>query len=99
MDNGVFFIPFFPSEPDHPVNEPLKALISELINQRLPTAQTVTEADVLLTRSEAAKFCKVSPLTISNWINGGLLTNHGLGRKIAVSKNELKQKQPKRFNR
>ena len=48
------------------------------------------EIETLLTREEAALILKVTPQTVSIYVNKGLITNYGLkGRKQLFRKEEL----------
>ena len=53
-------------------------------------SQTTTEEKPLLTVSEVAEFCRVSPRTVRRWIERGELPAHRLGRQVRVSEKDLK---------
>ena len=44
----------------------------------------------LLTISEVAEFCRVSPRTVQRWIERGELAAHRLGRQVRISEKDLK---------
>lgn len=47
--------------------------------------------EVIYSRDEAAMQLKVRPNTISSYIEQGILTNKGLGRKILISSKEIER--------
>ena len=44
----------------------------------------------LLTVSEVADFCRLSPRTVRRWIERGELPAHRLGRQLRISEKDLK---------
>ena len=55
-------------------------------------SQTTTEETTkpLLTVSEVAEVCRVSPRTVRRWIERGELPAHRLGRQLRISEKDLK---------
>ena len=53
-------------------------------------SQTTTEEKPLLTVSEVAEFCRLSPRTVRRWIERGELPAHRLGRQLRISEKDLK---------
>ena len=53
-------------------------------------SQTTTEEKPLLTVSEVAEFCRLSPRTVRRWIERNELAALRLGRQVRVSEKDLK---------
>ena len=51
--------------------------------------QRINTPEVIYTREEAAKKLSVRPNTVSSYIDQGLLTNKGVGRKVLISSKEI----------
>lgn len=51
--------------------------------------QRINMPEVIYTRDEAAKNLGVRPNTVSSYIDQGLLTNKGVGRKVLISSKEI----------
>jgi|688.fasta_scaffold324064_2 excisionase family DNA binding protein len=45
--------------------------------------------EVIYTRDEAASLLSVRPNTVSSYIERGIITNKGVGRKVLISSKEL----------
>jgi hypothetical protein len=53
--------------------------------------QRMNTPEVIYTRDEASKILSVRPNTVSSYIDQGLLTNKGVGRKILISSKQIDQ--------
>ena len=68
----------------------LEWVLSKMLDKKFDElVQRINKPDLIYTRDEAAKNLGVRPNTISSYIEQGLLTNKGIGRKILVSSKEI----------
>lgn len=51
----------------------------------------LNKKEQMLTIDEAAKHCKVTPRTIHNWTNQGLITAHKIGGRTLHKESELEE--------
>jgi hypothetical protein len=70
----------------------LEWVLSNMLDKKFDELlQRMNTPEVIYTRDEAAKILSVRPNTVSSYIDQGLLTNKGLGRKILISSKEIEQ--------
>jgi hypothetical protein len=70
----------------------LEWVLSNMLNKKFDELlQRMNTPEVIYTRDEASKILSVRPNTVSSYIDQGLLTNKGLGRKILISSKEIDQ--------
>jgi Helix-turn-helix domain len=70
----------------------LEWVLSNMLDKKFDELlQRMNTPDVIYTRDEAAKILSVRPNTVSSYIDQGLLTNKGVGRKILISSKEMDQ--------
>lgn len=68
----------------------LEWVLSKMLDKKFDELlQRINTPEVIYTREQAAKTLRVRPNTISSYIDQGLLTNKGLGRKILISSKEI----------
>lgn len=68
----------------------LEWVLSNMLDRKFDELlQRINTPEVIYTRDEAAGILSVRPNTISSYIDQGLLTNKGIGRKILVSSKEI----------
>jgi hypothetical protein len=65
-------------------------VLSSLLDKKFDELiQRINVREVIYTRDEAASILSVRPNTISSYIDQGLLTNKGIGRKILISSKDI----------
>ncbi len=70
----------------------LEWVLSNMLDKKFDELlQRMNTPDVIYTRDEAAKILSVRPNTVSSYIDQGLLTNKGVGRKILISSKQIEQ--------
>lgn len=62
--------------------------LKTFIDDKIKTKET-EENITLLTTPETLEFLKVAPQTLTNWVNGGLITRYKLGNKVYYKKEEI----------
>lgn len=68
----------------------LEWVLSTMLDKKFDELlQRINISEVIYTRDEAAKTLGVRPNTISSYIDQGLLTNKGVGRKVLISSKEI----------
>lgn len=68
----------------------LEWVLSKMLDKKFDELlQRMNTPEVIFTRDEAAKKLGVRPNTVSSYIDQGLLTNKGIGRKILISSKEI----------
>lgn len=73
-------------------SEELQEMIREIVRSELDAFRQKTgksDPDVLLTRSEASEFLKISLTTLWNWTKSGKIAAYGAGNRVYYKKNEL----------
>lgn len=63
--------------------------ILDCLENRLEQMQQKKEHELLLTRTETAKYLKVNMTTLWNWTKKGKLKAYGLGNRVYYKKNEI----------
>lgn len=63
--------------------------ILDCLENRLEQMQQKKEHELLLTRTETAKYLKVNMTTLWNWTKKGKLKPYGLGNRVYYKKNEI----------
>ncbi len=80
----------------------LEWVLSKILDKKFDELiERINKPDVIYTRDDAAKNLGVRPNTISSYIEQGLLTNKGVGRKILISSKEIERllnKKQRTFN-
>jgi excisionase family DNA binding protein len=66
-----------------------EAINEELASQIKSLEERLTKSNTILTRDEVAERLKVSPNTISKYVDDGILINRGVGRKILIAESDL----------
>jgi hypothetical protein len=70
----------------------LEWVLSKMLDKKFDELiQRINMPEVIYTRDEAASILSVRPNTVSSYINQGLLTNKGVGRKVLISSKEIDQ--------
>ena len=70
----------------------LEWVLSKMLDKKFDELiQRINMPEVIYTRDEAAGILNVRPNTVSSYINQGLLTNKGVGRKVLISSKEIDQ--------
>jgi hypothetical protein len=70
----------------------LEWVLSNMLDKKFDELlQRMNTPEVIYTRDEAAKILSVRPNTVSSYIDQGLLTNKGVGRKILISSKQIEQ--------
>ena len=70
----------------------LEWVLSNMLDKKFDEfLQLMNTPEVIYTRDEAAKILSVRPNTVSSYIDQGLLTNKGVGRKILISSKQIDQ--------
>ncbi len=70
----------------------LEWVLSNMLDKKFDELlQRMNTPEVIYTRDEAAKILSVRPNTVSSYIDQGLLTNKGVGRKILISSKQIDQ--------
>ncbi len=70
----------------------LEWVLSNMLDKKFDELlQRMNTPDVIYTRDEAAKILSVRPNTVSSYIDQGILTNKGVGRKILISSKQIDQ--------
>ena len=70
----------------------LEWVLAELLDKKFDELlQRINTPEVIYTRDEAARILNVRPNTVSSYIEQGILTNKGLGRKILISSKEIER--------
>ena len=70
----------------------LEWVLSNMLDKKFDELlQRMNTPEVIYTRDEAAKILSVRPNTVSSYIEQGLLTNKGVGRKILISSKQIDQ--------
>lgn len=68
----------------------LEWVLSKILDKKFDELlHRINTPEMIYTRDEAAKTLGVRPNTVSSYIDQGLLTNKGLGRKILISSKEI----------
>jgi excisionase family DNA binding protein len=68
----------------------LEWVLSKMLDKKFDEfIQRINQPEGIYTRDEAAKTLGVRPNTVSSYIDQGLLTNKGVGRKILISSKEI----------
>lgn len=68
----------------------LECVLSKMLDKKFDELLLrINIPEVIYTREEAAKNLGVRPNTVSSYIEQGLLTNKGVGRKILISSKEI----------
>jgi excisionase family DNA binding protein len=68
----------------------LEWVLSNMLDRKFDELlQRINTPEGIYTRDEAAKNLGVRPNTVSSYIDQGLLTNKGVGRKILISSKEI----------
>jgi hypothetical protein len=71
-------------------SDQLEWVLSNMLDKKFEELlQRINQPEVIYTRDEAAKNLGVRPNTVSSYIDQGLLTNKGVGRKILISSKEI----------
>ncbi len=80
----------------------LEWVLSKMLDKKFDELiERINKPDVIYTRDEASGILSVRPNTISSYIEQGLLTNKGVGRKILISSKEIERlldKKQRTFN-
>jgi excisionase family DNA binding protein len=70
----------------------LEWVLSKMLDKKFDELiRRINQPEVIYTRDEAADILNVRPNTVSSYINQGLLTNKGVGRKVLISSKEIEQ--------
>jgi hypothetical protein len=70
----------------------LEWVLSNMLDKKFDELlQLMNTPEVIYTRDEAAKILSVRPNTVSSYIDQGILTNKGVGRKILISSKQIDQ--------
>lgn len=68
----------------------LEWVLAQLLDKKFEELiDRINTPEIIHTRDEAADILGVRPNTVSSYIDQGLLTNKGLGRKILISSKEI----------
>lgn len=68
----------------------LEWVLSKILDKKFDEfLQSINTPEVIYTRDEAANKLGVRPNTVSSYIDQGLLTNKGVGRKVLISSKEI----------
>ena len=68
----------------------LEWVLSKMLDKKFDELlQRINTPEVIYTRDEAASLLSVRPNTVSSYIDRGILTNKGVGRKVLISSKEL----------
>ena len=68
----------------------LEWVLAELLDKKFEELiDRINTPEIIHTRDEAAGILGVRPNTISSYIERGILTNKGVGRKVLISSKEL----------
>ena len=68
----------------------LEWILAQILDKKFEELiDRINTPEIIHTRDEAADILGVRPNTISSYIDQGLLTNKGLGRKILISSKEI----------
>ncbi|CAM3409275.1 helix-turn-helix domain-containing protein [Aquirufa ecclesiirivi] len=68
----------------------LEYVLEELLDKKFDELlQRFNTPEVIYTRDETADILGVRPNTVSKYIEQGLLTNKGVGRKVLISSKEI----------
>ena len=68
----------------------LEWVLAQLLDKKFEELiHRINTPEIIHTRDEAASLLSVRPNTISSYIDQGLLTNKGFGRKILISSKEI----------
>jgi hypothetical protein len=71
-------------------SDQLEWVLSTMLDKKFDELlQRINTPEVIYTREEAAKKLSVRPNTVSSYIDQGLLTNKGVGRKVLISSKEI----------
>lgn len=78
--------------------EQLKKLLREVLNEAPKGNEKTEDFSERLTRFEAAKYLKVTPQTMSNYVKKGLLKPRGYGRKQFYLEPDLNEFLKRKYN-
>ena len=68
----------------------LEWVLAQLLDKKFEELiDRINTPEIIYTRDEAANILGVRPNTVSSYIDQGILTNKGLGRKILISSKEI----------
>ncbi|MEY2921802.1 MAG: Helix-turn-helix domain [Bacteroidota bacterium] len=68
----------------------LEWVLSHLLDTKFENfIERINKPEVIYTRNEAAGILGVRPNTISSYLDQGLLSNKGVGRKILISSKDI----------
>ncbi len=71
-------------------SDQLEWVLSTMLDKKFDELiQRINKPEVIYTRDEVAKKLGVRPNTVSSYIDQGLLTNKGVGRKVLISSKEI----------
>lgn len=68
----------------------LERIIEKILDKKFEELiDRINTTEIIHTRDEAADILGVRPNTVSSYIERGILTNKGVGRKVLISSKEL----------
>ena len=68
----------------------LERIIEKILDKKFEELiDRINTTEIIYTRDEAASLLSVRPNTVSSYIERGILTNKGVGRKVLISSKEL----------
>ena len=91
MDNQILMSTYRREEIMQIVAEGVARGVAEALESML------TKKEQMLTINEAAKHCKVTPRTIHNWTNQGLITAVKIGGRTLYKESELEEAMKKKI--
>ena len=68
----------------------LEWVLAQLLDKKFEELiHRINTPEIIYTRDEAASLLSVRPNTVSSYIEQGILTNKGVGRKVLISSKDL----------